>query len=435
MSAARYSIVNFWSASCLFLIFGYNIASTKVRTVVCSCALVLVALQYLPGQVNEQLQLNNSSPPGAGNVNKISFKISPGELRALHDAKGKKLTLKVAKIVVNSDTLKVKHVRVRGNTSSYFRRKSLNIKTDKKSHFYTATDTFSVTKFYAISMNMDHNYVRNKIAYGVLKLVDVSSPSNCYVSLSINSASEGLYLVFYPPDEYAMKKKKAPFVIRRGYGEAMDKVYAQKNVTRDQETEYKKKFRALYATTTMNKSGEELYNDISAVLDLTTYFSWLAFNHLFQNGDYADEAYFMWNPKKSKFEIIPWDFDDILRSQPHEGIDARSRSYPTRLIFSLEDDLDQKIASDPYLYNKYLLTYESLLRKLTTERLRDILTRVFNDVYPYFIQPDIIAQSQYDQYGQTDLGKLESDLNTIFEYISVKSKELRSNIAAQLQKE
>ncbi|MGC3948563.1 MAG: CotH kinase family protein [Chryseolinea sp.] len=406
-----------------------------MRTVICSSALILLVMQHLVAQVGEQLPLNKPSAAETKSINTISFHVSSGELRALHEAKGKKLTLKASKVAVNEDTLKVKHIRVRGNTSSYFRRKSLNIKTDKKARFHTVTDTFSVNKFYAISMNMDHNYVRNKIAYGVLKLTDVRVPSNSYASLSINNATEGLYLIFYPPDEYAMKKCNAPFVIRRGYGEAMDKVYVQKNVNRQQESEYKKKFRSLYAPSTMNKSGEELYKEISAVLDLNTYFSWLAFNHLFQNADYADEAYFMWNPKKSKFEIIPWDFDDILKGHPHEGAEARSKVQSDKLIFSLEDELDKKIASDSFLYEKYLRTYESFLKALTKERLRNVLTRVFDDVYPYYMQQDIIAQSQYDQYGRTDLGLLEGDLNSIYQYISVKAKELNENVASQLAKE
>ena len=403
-----------------------------MKTVACSCVLVLFTLQYLSAQVDEQLHLSPSATAGTSNTNTISFKISPAELRGLHEAKGKKLTLKASKIVVNNDTLKVKHIRVRGNTSSYFRRKSLNVKTDKKSHFRSHADTFSITKFYAISMNMDHNYVRNKIAYVVLTKVGVRSPSNCYANLKINAESEGLYLVFYPPDEYAMKRCNAPFVIRGGYGEAMDKVYLQKNVDREQENAYKKKFRSLYAPSTMNKSGEELYSIISGVLDLNTYFSWLAFNHLFQNADYADEAYFMWNPEKSKFEIIPWDFDDLLQGHPHEGAVVRARSQSDKLLFSLEDELDKKIAADPYLYQKYLQAYDELLRKLTTEQLRNVITMVYKEVSPYYLQPDVIAQSQYDQYGKTDLGILEGDLYTIYQYISVKSKELSSNIASQL---
>jgi len=382
----------------------------------------------LLAQVNDSLILRKPGAPDINALNTVSFNLPKAGLNQLHHAKGKKLKLKTSRIIVNGDTLAIKHVHVRGNTSSFFIRKSLNIKTSKKSIFHTSTDTFSLNKFYAISMNMDRNYVRNKISFAVMKLVDVATPSNCYSDLLINGGSEGLYLIYYPPDEYAMKKYLAPFVIRRGYGEAMDKVYTNNDVNRQEEKDLKKRFRLLYAPATLNKNGEELYNEISSLLDLNSYFSWLAFNHLFQNGDYADEAYFMWRPEKSKFEIIPWDFDDILKDQPHEGVGERAKSQRDKLIYSLEDELDKKIASDPYVYKKYLDVYTVLLQTLTSEKLREILTDVFNDAYPYYLKEDLLAQSRFDQFGQTDLTNLEADLHSIYQYISFKADGLRKDI-------
>jgi hypothetical protein len=51
-------------------------------------------------------------------------------------------------------------------------------------------------------------------------------------------------------------------------------------------------------------------------------------------------------------------------------------------------------------------------------------------VYPYYLHEDIIAQSQFDQYGKTDLGKLEADLNSIYHYISTKTIGIRKKIEA-----
>jgi hypothetical protein len=391
-------------------------------------ALVLLSLQFLSAQTDERLHLRKPDASDLRPLNTVSFNLPKDGLNQLHSAKGKKPSLNVSKIVVNSDTLNVKHIHVRGNTSSYFRRKSFNIKTSKKARFRTGTDSFSLGKFYAISMNMDRNYVRNKISFAVLKLAGVHTPLNSYSDLLINGATEGLYLICYPPDEYAMKKHDATFIIRRGYGESLDKVYTAKDIDREDEKNLKKMFRSLYAPSTLNKSGEELFNHISAVLDLKSYFSWLAFNHLFQNGDYADEAYFMWNPQKLRFEIIPWDFDDILKEQPHEGIAERGESQRDKLIFSLEDALDKKIASDPFLYEQYLKAYNGLLATLTPDKLRVVITGVFDEVYPYYLHEDIIAQSQFDRYGKTDLEKLEADLNSIYHYISTKMVGIRKKI-------
>jgi len=330
-------------------------------------------------------------------------------------------------MMINGDTLRVKHIHVRGNTSSYYRRKCFNIKTTRNTTFHTNDEKFSLDKFYAISMNMDRNYIRNKIAFEVLKLTDVHTPLNCYAELRINDASEGLYLIFYPPDEYAMKKFNSPFVIRRGYDESIDKVFADKDLDRAGERALRKKYQSLYSST-LNKNGQELSEDISNVLDLNSYFTWLAFNHLFQNGDYADEVYLMWNKNKLKFEVVPWDFDDLLKGAPHEGIAERQQTLADKLVFSLEDKLDQKIASDPLLYSKYLEQYAVLLNTLTSEKLKDILSDVYDEVYPYYLQADILEQSKYDQYGQTDLDMLEADLNSIYNYISLRSKDLLERI-------
>jgi spore coat protein H len=402
----------------------------KIR--VYTVTLVLLSVQIACGQA--PLELSLSKEKTGRTFNTISFELPVSSLNRLHDAKGEKLTLKVPRIIINNDTLKIKHIHVRGNTSSYFRRKSFNIKTNKKSSFHSGRDTFSLTKFYAISMNMDRNYVRNKIALAVLKLQGVQTPSNGYSNLKINNASEGLYLIFYPPDEYAMKKCNAPFVVRRGYGETMDKVYVAKGVDRQQVRDLKQKFRSLYTSSTLKKNGEDLYRQISSVLDLNSYFRWLAFNHLFQNGDYADEVYFMWNAEKLVYETIPWDFDDILESQPHEGASERLKSNGGKLIFSLEDELDKKIANDPYLYNEYLKVYSAFLEILTSEKLKELLTGIFDEVYPYYLQEQILDQSQFDQYGKTALGNLETDLNNIYQTITNKSITLRQEIETSLNK-
>jgi spore coat protein H len=277
-------------------------------------------------------------------------------------------------------------------------------------------------------MSMDRNYVRNKIAFEVLKQINIHSPSNAYSELRINNESEGLYLVFYPPDDYAIKILNSPFVIRRGYGETIDKVYTEENMNRETLKDLKRKYMSLYSAATLNKNGQELYNDISAVLDVDSYFGWLAFNHLFQNGDYADEVYLMWHSDKSKFEVVPWDFDDILKEQPHEGIAERQKMLVDKLVFSLEDKLDKKIAGDSFVYSKYLERYALLLQTLTPEKLEDILVNVYDEVYPYFLHPDIVAQSKYDQYGATDMDKLQGDLNSIYQYISLRSRDVVQHV-------
>jgi hypothetical protein len=77
-------------------------------------------------------------PKQANNVairNSVSFQLSEEELGQLHDSKGEKLSLNTSTVLVNNDTLNIKHIHIRGSSSSYFRRKCLNIKTNQKASF------------------------------------------------------------------------------------------------------------------------------------------------------------------------------------------------------------------------------------------------------------------------------------------------------------
>lgn len=366
-------------------------------------------------------------------LNTISFQVSPNLLKNLHDAKGEKLSMAVPIIAINDDTLKTKHIRVRGNTSSYFRRKSFNIKVTKKATFRSLTDTFSLTKIYAICMNMDRNYIRNKIAYEVLKRQHVLTPENAYSNLVINGKSEGLYLIFYPPDEFALNESKFPLLIRRGYDASIDKL-SSAGLERQEIKALKDKFNSLYKLPGSGLHGEQLYASLSRVLNLTSYFSWLAFNHLFQNGDYADEVYFVWDETQGLYEIIPWDLDDLLRAEPHEGAHQRKRLLGDKLIFSSEDKLDVMIANDPYVYKEYLKVYKDFLEQLTPEEFADILQGLWKEVSPYYLMDDVIAQSQFDQFGKTDSTKLEEDLGSIYQSIILNRQRVLKEISILLEK-
>ena len=194
-----------------------------------------------------------------------------------------------------------------------------------------------------------------------------------------------------------------------------------------------KNFKPFTKTTSIKNNGEQLYNQLEDVLDLEGYFAWLAFNDLFQNGDYADEVYLMWNKTKTKFEVIPWDFDDILHNQPHEGSEKRNAVLHDKLVFSSEDALDVKIAEDDFLYMKYLQTYKRVLDKLSPSVLSGIFNGVFQEVYPFYQQPDIIAQSQYDTSGLTDMNKLETDMRNIYQTVNAKALNLRQQINSLLE--
>jgi spore coat protein H len=161
-----------------------------------------------------------------------------------------------------------------------------------------------------------------------------------------------------------------------------------------------------------------LYEALSENMDLELYMRWLAFNYFVRNGDYTDEVYLYIDPLEDKFKIIPWDYDDIFASQPHEGAIGGRSAVENKLLFSSEDLLDQAIALDPYLYNKYLHQLRDMLTRLTPLTIKRIIEETYVELYPYFSREEIIAMSAFDAYQHASLDNLQSEMHSTFQSLT-----------------
>jgi hypothetical protein len=151
-------------------------------------------------------------------------------------------------------------------------------------------------------------------------------------------------------------------------------------------------------------------------MDLEQYFRKMGIDYLLQNGDYTDEIYFysMIQDNKARFSIIPWDYDDLFQSYPHEvghtwaiGRLFGDRYYAShqdvldeigdKLIFSIEDDLDYSIAMDPYLYTKYESSLKAMIKKMDQEDIDVLFDQVQNELTPYYEREEVVAQSSFDE--------------------------------------
>ena len=146
---------------------------------------------------------------------------------------------------------------------------------------------------------------------------------------------------------------------------------------------------------------------------------WLAFNFFVRNGDYTDEVYFCIDPVVDKFKIIPWDYDDIFAAAPHEGMDGWKKNIGDKFIFSSEDLLDQKIATDPYLYAKYLIQLNEVLNQLSASTLKSVFENTYADLYPYYSNEEIIGMSQYDLYKNASIETLQNDLHILYNQLII----------------
>jgi hypothetical protein len=98
------------------------------------------------------------------------------------------------------------------------------------------------------------------------------------------------------------------------------------------------------------------------------------------NGDYTDELFLYINSESKRYDLIAWDYDDLLKPYPHEGKETRNATFPDHLIFSLEDSFDQTIAKDDYLYSQYLITLKEVLTLCGSSLLKTTSQKTLNEL-------------------------------------------------------
>ena len=345
--------------------------------------------------------------------NKIDIWISNSAYNSVKAVKGNKINLKKPILKINEKDCEVKDLHTHGNTTLYLRRKSFNFHLDAPAHFLVDDKRVKLKKFDAISLSMDKLYMRNRIAFELMEKLRLFNMTYTYSDLSINDNHEGIYMIIEHPKEWAIKKKDAPFVIRRGYDHRIEKQYARNSLDKNEVKEYKNKYNQIYKSI-KSYQGEELYNQLSTLLDLDMYLRWLAFNFFIKNTDYTDEVFFYISEKEQRYKIIPWDYDDIFGKAPHEGFEERNKKIGDRLVFSSEDLLDQKIANDQFLYSKYLKQLNHVLLELNEEVLTSVFQHTYAELYPYYAQVDIISMSEHDAYKNANLQALEVEMKVIY---------------------
>lgn len=360
----------------------------------------------------------NSGHPGVIE-NRIDISVSAALATDLHLTSGQKMKFQSSQIVVNHSNIMAGEIELHGASSLNFPRKSYSIKLPEKVPLTRGDDTVFLKKFYAISMNMDKDYVRNNIGMEVLKKFNMQVPWHCYSNLVVNDSSEGVYMVYYPPANFAIDVCRSPLVMRRGYMEKIENVHTN-DIDPKIEKSMKKDFNKIYRRIIGSNSGNILYRKLSEKIDLEHYFDWLAFNYIFKNGDYTDEIYFYWDPTIKKFRLIPWDLDDLFQNIPHEGEALKEERIGDKLLFSSEDRLDREIANDPVLYDAYLKEFRSFLTRFTAGDFQTILEKVYREVYPYYQVSEIIGRSRFDKYGLTSTTRLQADLNKISQSVSLR---------------
>ena len=330
---------------------------------------------------------------------------------------GQKFNIKVTRLIINGDTLEPVRIGIRGQSTLYFRRKSYSFSLKSHASFRHGERRESLKRFDLIGLTMDKYYIRNRLAFEMMEASQLFNLFYSYCELRINNESEGICMIIERPEDWALKKKDSPLVIRRGYDNNIRKIKTGKKAEGNSLSTYRGDFRQIYRS--LNKyKGEDLYKALSTWLEMDVYMKWLAFNFFVRNGDYTDEAFFYLDPATNKFSIIPWDYDDIFSAAPHEGNIVENRKIlGDKLIFSIEDLLDKKIVTDPYLYKQYLLHFEELMNQLPPEVIRRDFENTYAELYPYYSKEEIINKSGFDLYKDANLKNLKIEMLSIYQLL------------------
>jgi spore coat protein H len=212
-----------------------------------------------------------------------------------------------------------------------------------------------------------------------------------------------------------MMEENSEFILRRDYHHSIgDWEYEPDGYFKPVE-EYKNRYEELYTQLSLIE-GPALYKHLDLRINLNQYFSKMAIDYLLRNGDYTDEIYLYSNIKNNmiRFDIIPWDYDDIFKSKPHEvgrawgpGGLFGERIYNSpedifaeigdKMVFSIEDDLDYAIAMDPYVYSQYELNLARILKDLDARFIEALFDQVESELAPFYDDPEVILQSEHDK--------------------------------------
>jgi len=350
---------------------------------------------------------------GTGIENTILLDLSPGDYKALQITTGEKIRIRARQLIVNGDSLDPEEIETRGQSTLQFKRKSLGFKLESGATLRHGDKTESLKKFSVLNLAMDKYYCHNRLAFGMMEQTGLFDLFYSFSELRVNGKSEGIFMAIERPEHWAIRKKNSPLILRRGYGHKIEKIKTDNKIARSETKRYLDYYDEIYRNIGRYQ-GEELYNKLSLRIDMDDYMKWLAFNYIVHNGDYSDEVFFYIDPETDKFRVIPWDYDDIFALFPHEGRDESKKVIGDKLIFSVEDLLDRKIATDPFLYAAYLNCLEEVLKKLTPEVLKQVFEVSFAELYPYYKEEEIIKNVQFDLYKDANTENLKNYLVTIY---------------------
>ncbi|MBT9556966.1 MAG: CotH kinase family protein [Myxococcales bacterium] len=223
-------------------------------------------------------------------------------------------------------------------------------------------------KLYLLSLCMDDGYYRLSFSDRAMGDLGVFPLGFHYVRLRMDGQDLGLYLAVEQVTSALRTKQLAvSTVIRRRYDP--DDKPEEVNHPNDpvEQADALARYHML-AELAQTGAPSGLGAALDERMDLDGYLSWLAYNALFQNGDYADEAYFYASPELDGtwyFRLLGWDAEDLMAGCHHGGVNALPD--PNGLMFCVEAKIDDMLVRSPEVYARYVAALELVIAHFTPE--------------------------------------------------------------------
>ena len=362
--------------------------------------------------------------------NVFNFSVTESQRLYINASRGIQYEVKdpVPKLSLAGTIYSIDRFEIRGDNTLNFNRKSFGLNMGDKLPLLNKEDITSrkYEEFKLLSMVYDYTYIENSTAVGFFKEVGLWPVYSFFTEVRLNNHTQGLYHFVEDPVEYFIEQKNSPFVIRRGYDHVI-KSSDSGSASIDDQQKYISRFKKIYSSI-RNYSGQQLYDTLSAYMDMEQYFTKLSIDMYLKNGDYTDEIFFYSKIRDNRevFGVFPWDVDDLFSEEPHEigrawatGTVFGHRVYAdiadviadvgSKLLYSIEDDLDYKIAKDRILYQLYLKTLRSVIEKIDYATIDKIFDYTYDHISPFYSNASIIAQSEYD-VDEINFNLFESNL-------------------------
>ena len=347
----------------------------------------------------------------------FNFIVTDSQLLYINSSRGEQYEISdpVPELQFAESTYTIDRFEIRGDNTLNFTRKGFGVNMGSKLILFNPEEQSErkYEEFKLLAMVYDYTYIENSTAVGLFKEVELWPVYSFFTEVQLNGHTQGLYHFIEDPVEYFIEQENATFVVRRGYDHVI-KAYAINPGYQQNTEEYINRLNKIYSILP-EYSGQQIYDTLSAYIDMEQYFAKLSIDMIIKNGDYTDEIFFYSKIRNGRevLGVFPWDYDDIFADQPHEigrtwatGSVFGQRDYfsmddviadvGSKLLYSIEDDLDYKIAKDDVLYHEYLKTLRTIIGKIDNAAIDKIFDYTFDHIGHFYSNDSIVAQSKYD---------------------------------------